>query len=140
MLIQVSGKGFELSPELRDDVEEKMKTALERFRTRIGRVNVFLADENGPKNGVDKSLRAIIDIERLPLIVVEEKGDAWLSILDRTVERATHTVSRQIERIRSRMDRTSMAGDVDESDESTSDSKDWNPLRQALKRERGMND
>jgi|GEM_PF-301628 len=140
MLIQVSGKGFELSPELRDDVEEKMKTALERFRTRIGRVNVFLADENGPKNGVDKSLRAIIDIERLPLIVVEEKGDAWLSILDRTVERATHTVSRQIERIRSRMDRTSMAGDVDESDESTSDSMDWNPLRQALKRERGMND
>jgi len=140
MLIQVSGKGFELSPELRDDVEEKMKTALERFRTRIGRVNVFLADENGPKNGVDKSLRAIIDIERLPLIVVEEKGDAWQSILDRTVERATHTVSRQIERIRSRMDRTSMAGDVDESDESTSDSMDWNPLRQALKRERGMND
>jgi ribosome-associated translation inhibitor RaiA len=110
MLIQVSGKGFELRPELRDDVEEKMATIFDRFNSRIGRVNVFLADENGPKHGLDKSIRIIIDIARFPLIVVEEKGESWHAILDQAAERATHTVSRQIDRDRSRTDRTSMAG------------------------------
>ena len=87
MLIQVSGKGFELSSELRAEVEERMETTLQRFSSRTGRVNVFLADQNGPKNGIDNSLRVIIDLERLPLIVVEEKGDIWHSMLDRSAER-----------------------------------------------------
>ncbi len=129
MLIQVSGKGFELSSELRAEVKERMETALQRFSSRIGRVNVFLADQNGPKNGIDKSLRVIIDLERLPLIVVEEKGDTWHSLLDRSAERASHTVSRQVERIRERTDRISMSGDADESIYTKVDAVVWNPLQ-----------
>lgn len=111
MLVQISGKGFEPSSELRDHVEERVSTALDRFIKRIARVNVFLADENGPKNGRDKSLRLIIDIERLPLIVVEERGESWYAVLDQAAERAVHAVSRQVDRARSRADHTSMAGD-----------------------------
>lgn len=128
-MIHVSSKGFILSSELRDDVEDRVTTALERFQERIGRVNVFLADENGPKNGIDKSLRVIIDLERLPLIVLEEKGDSWNSVLDRACERASYNVSRQVERIRSRLDRTSMAGERDGSYESGSEAQSWNPLQ-----------
>ncbi len=109
MLIQVSGKGFELSSDLRYEIEERMETALKKFGARIRRVNVFLADENGPKHGVDKTIRAVINVRRLPSIVVEEKGEAWYSILDRTVDRAVHTVSRQVARIRTKLGRTSMA-------------------------------
>lgn len=111
MLVQISGKGFEPSSELRDHVEERVSTALDRFTDRIARVNVFLADENGPKNGLDKSLRLIIDIERLPLIVVEERGESWYAVLDEAAERAVHAVRRQVDRARSRVDRRSMAGD-----------------------------
>lgn len=148
MLIQVSGKGFDLSSELRSEVEEKIESALERFCSRIGRVNVFLADVNGPKKGIDKSLRIIIDLERLPLIVLEEKGESWQAMLDRSAERAAYSVSRQVERIRARSDRTSMSGDgvaddittgteirgndsVDWSsiEDGESRAMDWNPLR-----------
>lgn len=111
MLVQVSGKGFEPSSELRDHMEERLSTTLDRFTERIARVNVFLADENGPKNGLDKSIRLVIDIERLPLIVVEERGELWYAVLDQAAERALHAVSRQIDRVRSKTDRTSMAGD-----------------------------
>ncbi len=111
MLVQISGKGFELSTDLRDLAKERVATALGRFTDRIARVNVFLADENGPKNGLDKSLRLIIDIERLPLIVLEERGDSWYAVIDQAAERAVHAVSRQVDRARSRTDRTSMAGD-----------------------------
>jgi len=148
MLIQVSGKGFDLSSELRSEVEEKIESALEHFCSRIGRVNVFLADVNGPKKGIDKSLRIIIDLDRLPLIVLEEKGESWQAMLDRSAERAAYSVSRQVERIRARSDRTSMSGDGAADEVSTGEETpendntswngmdhresravDWNPLR-----------
>ena len=113
MLIQVSGKGFGLSSQLRDEVAAKIKTGLERFRTRIGKVSAFLEDVNGLKSGRDKCLRLVIDIQRLPLLVVEEKGEAWQALLDNAVERTAHTVSRQIDRLRSISDRTSMAGEIE---------------------------
>lgn len=111
MLVQISGKGFEPSSEFRNHVEERISNTLDRFNGRIARVNVFLADENGPKNGFDKSLRLVIDIERLPLVVVEERGDSWYAVIDQAAERAVHAVSRQVDRARSRTDRTSMAGE-----------------------------
>ncbi len=112
MLVQVSGKGFELSSELRAFVEQKLTGALERFIPRVAGVKVFLADENGPKHGLDKSIRLVVNLERLPLIVVEEKGESWHAMVDQAAERAVHAVSRQLERARSLPDRTSMAGDV----------------------------
>ena len=115
MLVQISGKGFEMCSELRDHVKERITNALDRFTGRIARVNVFLADENGPKQGLDKSLRLVINIDRLPLIVVEERGESWYAVLDQAAERAVHAVSRQLDRVRSRTDRTSMAGDRSES-------------------------
>ena len=111
MLIQVSSKGFEASVELRDHAEVRIMTALEKFADRVARVNVFLSDENGPKHGRDKTIRLVIDIERLPLIVVEDRGESWHAILYQAADRAVHAVTRQIDRIRSRADRTSMAGD-----------------------------
>lgn len=130
MLVQIYGSGMAPSQELRDDVEQRIDFALERFRSRIGRVNVFLRDLNGPKNGLDKSCRVVIDIERLPLVVIEDNDDSWIALLDRIAERAAHTVSRQIERIRSRTDRTNMAGDQSESAESAFIESEWkwNPL------------
>ncbi len=74
MLIQVSGKGFELGSDLRNEVEERLETALNKFGARIRRVNVFLADENGPKNGIDKNMRAVINVRRLPRLLWKRKG------------------------------------------------------------------
>ena len=112
MRIHVSGKGIVLRSELQVQVEEKIDLALNRFRSRIGVVNAYLEDVNGPKNGRDKSLRLIVDIERMPLVVIEERGEDWRALVDATVQRAAHTISRQMDRLRSRGDRTSMAGDT----------------------------
>jgi hypothetical protein len=82
------------------------------------------------------------------LIVLEEKGESWQAMLDRSAERAAYSVNRQVERIRARSDRTSMSGDgvADEVSTGTeipgndnvswngihdgeSRAIDWNPLR-----------
>jgi putative sigma-54 modulation protein len=110
MLIQVHGSGFQLRRELRNDVYEKIALVLNRFENQIGKVQVFLADLNGPKKGVDKSIRLVIDIERQPLMVVEEKGEEWPALLESVTDRAAHSVSRQFDRVREKKGRTSMAG------------------------------
>lgn len=134
MLILVHGNGFELGQELRNDVQEKLELAFSRFDTQIGKVNVYLADLNGPKKGVDKSIRLVIDIERHPVIVVEEKGEDWQALLESLSDRASHTVSRQLDRSRDRKGRTSMAGDQESKEDSIAFEANnypdpiWNPL------------
>jgi putative sigma-54 modulation protein len=134
MLILVHANGFVLERELRKDAEEKIDLALSRFDIQIGKVNVYLADLNGPKKGIDKSIRLVIDIERQPVIVVEEKGEDWQALLESISDRASHTVSRQLDRSRGKKGRTSMAGDQDSNDESSavkvsdSSEENWNPL------------
>ena len=134
MLILVHGNGFELERDLRDDVREKIELVLGRFESQIGKVNVYLADLNGPKKGVDKSIRLVVDIERQPVIVVEEKGEDWQALLESISDRASHTVSRQLDRSRVRKGRTSMAGDQDPdtkfiaTEESDRSDRVWNPL------------
>jgi len=134
MLIMVHGSGFEMERALRDDVQEKIELGLGRFQSQIGKVSVYLADLNGPKKGVDKSIRLVIDIERQPVVVVEEKGEDWLALLESISDRAAHTVARQIERSRTRKGHTSMAGDQESDDDSVEVEdanpihRDWNPL------------
>ena len=110
MLILVHSKGFDLENSLRDEVQEKIELAFGRFQDQIGKVSAHLADLNGPKKGVDKSIRLIIDIERQPVVVVEERGEDWLTLLESISDRAVHTVTRQLERARSHKGSTSMAG------------------------------
>jgi putative sigma-54 modulation protein len=134
MVILVHVSGFELERDLRNDVQEKIELALGRFERQIGKVNVYLADLNGPKKGVDKSIRLVIDIERQPRIAVGEKGEDWLALLESISDRASHTVSRQLDRSRVRKGRTSLAGDQESNEDSIdlkrSDYSDqtWNPL------------
>ena len=134
MLIMVHGSGFEMERALRDDVQEKIELGLGRFQSQIGKVSVYLADLNGPKKGVDKSIRLVIDIERQPVVVVEEQGEDWLALLESISDRAAHTVARQIERSRTRKGHTSMAGDQESDDDSTEVEdtnrihSHWNPL------------
>lgn len=130
MLILVHGNGFNLDRELRDDVATKMETCFDRFSSRIGRVHVYLADLNGPKKGIDKSIRLVIDVEREPVIVIEEKGEDWLPLLESIADRASQSLARQMKRSRSHKDRVSMAGDNDTAVEEMTASEDiaWNPL------------
>jgi ribosome-associated translation inhibitor RaiA len=135
MLILVHGNGFALESDLREEVQEKIEASFARFSSQIGKVNAYLADLNGPKKGIDKSIRLVIDIEREPVVVIEEKGEDWSSLLESVADRATQNMARRIKRSRSRKDRTSMAGDEDASivEEMPPVENGWNPLSDRTK-------
>jgi putative sigma-54 modulation protein len=111
MLILVHGNGFSLERQLREDVQQKVDAGFARFSKKVVRVNVYLEDLNGPKKGIDKSIRLVIDIEREPKVVIEEKGERWAPLLESVIDRATQSLTQQIKRARARRNRTSMAGE-----------------------------
>jgi putative sigma-54 modulation protein len=108
MLIQIHANGFKLHASLRDQVSEKIEAYLLGYHDQVRQVNAHLADVNGPKGGIDKSIRLVIDLHRKPTIVIEGKGEEWVSLLGSVVDRADRNVSRKIKKRRSRSDRTSM--------------------------------
>ncbi len=111
MLIQIHASGFKLNGALRHLFEEKIVSSLTRFANRIGKVDAYLVDVNGPKGGIDKLVRLVVEVSRKPTIVIEEKGEQWIELLDSVTERGEQTVGRQIRKSYSRTDRTSMSGD-----------------------------
>lgn len=102
MLILVHGNGFELDPSLRRHVQSKIESSLSRFQNRIGSINAYLADLNGPKNGIDKSIKLVIDLEKKPVVVLDEKGGQWHTLLESISDRASHTISRVMSKSRQR--------------------------------------
>ena len=106
MLILVHGNGFELDPSLRDQVQTKIASSLSRFHDRIGSINAYLADLNGPKNGIDKSIRLVIDLQKKPVVVLDEKGGQWQALLESVADRASYTISKVISRSRKHRRRT----------------------------------
>lgn len=113
MLVQIHASGFKLDAAFREQIEQKVSTSLSRFADRFRKVDVHLADVNGPKGGTDKSIRLVVDSNREPTVIIEEKGEAWIVLLDSVTERAEHNVRKQINKTNSRADRTSMSGDRD---------------------------
>ncbi len=63
MLIQSHASGLALDSEMRRTIEEKLSASFVRFKDAIEKIQVHLADENGPKKGIDKSLRLAIHVE-----------------------------------------------------------------------------
>ena len=113
MFIQVGGKGFGPNARLQAEIKSKIEQSLQRFRARIFRVSAFLEDVNGPKHGLDKAVRIIVNIERQPTVVVVDKGETWHSAIDKAVDRVTQVVSRQLQRMRPKGDKASRNAEVE---------------------------
>ena len=60
MVWTMKAPGGKPAPELTAHVERRLRFALTRFSGRIGRVNVFLTDQNGPRGGIDKTCRIVV--------------------------------------------------------------------------------
>ena len=110
MKVLVSSKGFQITPQLRDEVTSFVTEAFLRWELQIKQVRAFLADENGPKKGNDRKIQLIVDLRRRPLAVARASGTQWKNVLHHATQRAIYTISRQVERRRSHSGRPSMAG------------------------------
>jgi ribosome-associated translation inhibitor RaiA len=102
MLIHVHGQGIKVGSATRDFIEHRLGFSLGRLRESIQRVEVFLADVNGPRGGEDKLGRVIVYLPRQAPVVIEEKSGSLTHLINRAADRVGQSVRRILGRFRNR--------------------------------------
>lgn len=99
MQTRIRTQGLPLTEELRSRAERRIQFALGRFSTSIRSVSTLLADQNGPRGGIDKRCSLIVRGRGWQVVVHDDDADAGAA-LDRAAERAARSVARKLDRLR----------------------------------------
>ena len=98
MQIDIQAMGFRLTEELRSQAERRVRFALGSTSGRIRSVVMRLADENGPRGGVDKRCTIRANLPGGPPVIIEQQEADLYVAIDRAADRAGRAVSRRLER------------------------------------------
>lgn len=105
MFVKIHAQGFKLSEALSDYSDSKVRLALGLYRDKIRRVDIFLADVNGPKGGEDMMCKIKIKSDgHAPVLAQETSKDMYdaINICSHRIKRA---VGRRFDRVLQRRKR-----------------------------------
>lgn len=102
MQIELHAHGQSLSANLREYVGTTVSQALRRFSRRVQRVQVYLWDANGPRGGVDKGVRLIVELGSAGVVLVRDVAENFFVAVARAAGRARCAVWNRIQRRRDR--------------------------------------
>ncbi len=98
MEIEIRAMGMSVTEGMRAHVERRLAFALDRFREKVARVTVRVADVNGPRGGPDKTCRVDAALRTGHRVHIDERHlDAYAAI-DRAAHRLGQTVGRRLVR------------------------------------------
>ena len=72
---------------LKDRIDRRLRLALSRFDGRVDHVVVFLKSLNGPKGGIDKSVRILAHIDGVGVVAAMVVDSGWEVAVDRCTDR-----------------------------------------------------
>ncbi len=98
MQIDIQARGFELTEGLRTRAERRLRFALGSASGRVHSVVMRLADENGPRGGLDKRCTIRANLPGTPPVVIEQQETDLYVAIDRAADRAGRAVSRRLEK------------------------------------------
>lgn len=81
----------------RQHIEDMLESSLGRFGKRLKKASIFFEDVNGPKGGVDKQCRCVLQLRRMPTIVITDQDENLTSLANRVANRAAYTLSQKTE-------------------------------------------
>jgi len=98
MQISIQSQGFRLTPALSEHVKRRLWFALSRSSEQVQRINVWLADINGPRGGVDKRCRLEIRLPRQAALMVEQSDSDMYTAINRSAATAGRRVIGKLKR------------------------------------------
>jgi ribosome-associated translation inhibitor RaiA len=100
MQMDIQSSGFTLTGGMRDYLMKRLAYSLNHGTESITRLIVRLSDINGPRGGADKRCVIEMRLKASPAVVIEDtEADLYVAI-DRATERAGHTLTRRLARLR----------------------------------------
>jgi ribosomal subunit interface protein len=98
MRIDVRHTNIPLSGALETHIERKVERAVRRFTERIAAVDVRLLDENGPRGGLDKRCRVVVELVGGRQIVASGLAEDAYDAVSRAAARLSRQVRRTVSR------------------------------------------
>lgn len=100
MQIQIHTHQFDLTDAIKQHIERGVGFTLGWSPEGLQKIHFRLSDINGPRGGIDKSCQIVLTFKGKKNLVVEDvQSDLYLAI-DRALERASRSLSRQLARYR----------------------------------------
>jgi putative sigma-54 modulation protein len=96
MLIAIRTSHVSLPPEQRARIERRASFALARLTASISRVEVRLADTNGPRGGVDKRCRVLVHLDGGATAFIEDQDSDLATLIDRAIDRAGRAAHKRL--------------------------------------------
>jgi hypothetical protein len=100
MEIAIRARHAGSNEELRQQIERSIQFAAGRHRSRIRRISVYLTDLNGPRGGADKLCQMTADIRGAQPVLILERGDDLLGVINRAARRLGYRIGRRTHRQR----------------------------------------
>jgi putative sigma-54 modulation protein len=98
MRILLKAHGFPTGESLRQHVVRRLQAGLSHWAGRLARVVVRLADENGPRGGLDKACSIQLEVLRGEPVVVTAVSSDYFSAVDLAVRRAGRAAAHVFDR------------------------------------------
>jgi ribosome-associated translation inhibitor RaiA len=96
MRLEIRQRGMKVTEELRVHVRERLRLALGRFARSIAQVWVYLRDVNGPRGGLSKKCRIVVELPRRGRVVVTGVDTDIFAAITRTASRTKFAVRRNV--------------------------------------------
>jgi putative sigma-54 modulation protein len=100
MEIEIRGQNFRVSNHLHEHVERQLNFALAQFDSWISGTTVHLEDVNGPKGGVDKQCRILVNLKGGKTLKVEDIDADFTIAVNRAADRLGQVISREVDKRR----------------------------------------
>jgi putative sigma-54 modulation protein len=87
-----------LADELAEYVDRRTRFTLSRYASRVAGLRVTVADDNGPRGGIDKVCRVTASFDGTPSVTVMATDSNVRCAVDRALARLSRSVRRTLER------------------------------------------
>ncbi len=100
MDLEVRIQNNDLGAAVRNYAIRRIRFAMGRFASRVGRVIIRISDVNGARGGIDQCCHITAEVLPSGRVVVEQVDADLFAAIDRACERSGQAFRRHIERVR----------------------------------------
>ncbi len=100
MQMLIRANGFLLNSSVKRYVNDRVSSIFSRFSGVIRKIEVYIADENGPKGGVDKTCVVKIKLDQVSEIVVKDVEADVYTVIQRALIRAKQSLAKHLQKSR----------------------------------------
>jgi ribosome-associated translation inhibitor RaiA len=100
MELAIRGQHLRVGDQLFEQVKRQMNFALGQFDTWISGASVVLEDVNGPKGGIDKQCRVIVNLKGGKTLKIKDVDVEFPAAINRAADRVGQVISREVDKRR----------------------------------------